>query len=578
MFRQFAAVSVVFTIQILFVNTLFGQAKKEYSVDLKTLGIGQEVFTTNCASCHDLKNDGIGPKLGGVTNIISQKSLTEFIKDPAKIIASGDKRSGILHRKYKLTMPPFDFLKPAEIQAVLAYIHHATALQKITPLVVTEDKSKAGQPVVRLGTPISKSGLRIELADFIQIPPSDTKKPLTRIANMRPHPSGDGSLLVSDQRGIIYQVRNGQTTVFLDVRGIPDFINTPGLGTGLGSFAFHPEYLKNGLLYVTHTEKFIGKKADYEYADSIKVEMQWVVEELKMKDPEQNVFDGTKRELLRVNVTSPVHGMQDIEFIPGISKNDPDYGLLFIGTGDGGSTISRHPELCHDLKSLLGTIIRIDPLGTNSPNGKYGIPSDNPFVKDPDERIRKEIYAYGFRNPHRLSWDLPSGKTMFSAEVGESNFEEVNVIVKGGDYGWNLREGKFGMNYNDLKNVYTVDTKDRGHFIDPFAAYDHIDGNAVSGGYVYRGEITALKDKYIFGDIVHGRLFYLNINKALSDSSIHEIGIMENGKETDLIRMSNSKRVDLRIEYNPLTREMYIMTKSDGRIRRITNAFFEKKP
>lgn len=577
MFRQYPVAAIFIFLGVFCVtNSTLGQAKDGYPTDGRTRAKGLEIFTTNCASCHDLKNDGIGPRLGGVTNILSEKALTAFIHDPARAIAAGDKRSAILSRKYKLTMPSFDFLEADELKAVLAYIHHETKAQKILPLLVAEEKEMEGKPLVRLGTPVAKSDLRIELEDFVQIPASDDKLPLTRIANMRPYPSGDGSLFVSDQRGVIYRVNGGQVGVFLDVRNTPHFINTPGLGTGLGSFAFHPEFPKNGLLYVSHTEKFIGKRADHEYADSVKVEMQWVLSELKMSHSGQNVFEGSSRELLRVNVPSPVHGMQDIEFIPGIDKNDPDYGLLFIGIGDGGSTVSGHPELCHDVKSLLGTIIRIDPLGTNSANGKYGIPADNPFFNDADPRTKKEIYAYGFRNPHRLSWDLKNGKTMFSAEVGEANFEEVNVIVKGDDYGWNEREGKYGISSKDLKNVFAIDTKDKRNFVDPFASYDHIDGNAISGGYVYRGTIEALRGKYVFGDIFNGKIFYININKQLSDSSIHELTIVRGGVETDLIKMSGSKRVDLRIEYNPYTQEMYVMTKSDGKIRKITNAYFNK--
>jgi glucose/arabinose dehydrogenase/mono/diheme cytochrome c family protein len=577
--RPFLSLSLSFVIFLGQLTCSLGQQKQAYPTDKKALSAGLDVFTTNCVSCHDLKNEGIGPRLGGVTSVLSQKQLTDFIQDASKVINSGDRRASALSRKYKLTMPPFDFLKPAEIKAVLAYIDHETRTQKIGPLPVVEDKAIAGQTVERLGVPVTKSGLKIELGDFVQIPPSDEKKPLTRIANMRPHPSGDGSLFISDQRGIIYLLSKGQTSIFLDIRtGNSDYINAPGLGTGLGSFAFHPDYLNNGLIYITHTEKFTGKKADYEYADTIHVEMQWVLSELKMSNVNGPVFAGEKRELLRINVPSPVHGTQDIEFIPGISKRDPDYGLLFMGTGDGGSTISKHPELCHDLKSLLGTIIRIDPLGRNSANGKYGIPADNPFVGNTDPFVRKEIYAYGFRNPHRLSWDLTNGKTMFSAEVGETNFEEVNVIVKGGDYGWNQREGKFGISYKDLKNVYKLKPGEKGNFIDPFAAYDHIDGNAISGGYVYEGKIAALKHKYVFGDIVNGKLFYVNINKQLSDSTIHELTIVQNSKETDLVQMSNSRRVDVRIEYDHFTKEMYIMTKSDGKIRKITNAFFDKKP
>ncbi|MEO6684390.1 MAG: PQQ-dependent sugar dehydrogenase [Dyadobacter sp.] len=557
----------------LLVNSANGQkASSNYSVDKKTLATGKALFNTNCASCHAIDQEEIGPRLGGITHLLSKKALTEFIQNAGKVIGSGELRAVNLQKKYKMVMPSYDFLKPAEINSILAYIDHETKLHPIAPLVVKIDNT-ISQASERFGTPVIKSGIQIELEDFVQIPASSDKPPLTRIANMRPHPSADGTLYVSDQRGIIYRIENNKAEVFLDIRNkIDKYVNTPGLGTGLGSFAFHPDYLNNGLIYITHTEEPTGKKADYAYSDSIKVALQWVVSEWKIKDVKSKIFEGTRRELLRINVPGVVHGTQDINFIPGIGKDDPDYGMLYIGTGDGGSTIGKHPEITHTLNSLLGTIIRINPLGSNSKNGNYGIPADNPFVNNPDPETFKEIYAFGFRNPHRISWDLAHGKIMFSAEVGESNFEEVNVIVKGGDYGWNTREGSFGISPSDLKNVYKINKSEKDNFIKPFAAYDHKDGNAISGGYVYEGNLAALKDKYIFGDIVNGRIFCININKELSDSTVYEINITKNSKLTDLQQMSGSKRVDLRIEYNPFTKEMFVMTKSDGKIRRIKHA------
>lgn len=548
------------------------KASSGYPTDKKTLAAGKQLFNSNCASCHAIDHEEIGPRLGGITHLLPAKALTEFIQNPGKVIDSGEPRAVALSKKYNMVMMSYDFLKPAEINSILAYIDNETKLNPIEPLVVESEKT-VSQSNERFGTPVIKSGIQIELEDFVQIPPSSDKPPLTRIANMRPHPSADGTIYVSDQRGIIYRIENNKAEIFLDIRTKVDkYVNTPGLGTGLGSFAFHPDYLTNGLIYITHTEEPTGKKADYEFPDSIKVALQWVVSEWKINDVKSKTFEGTRRELLRINVPGVVHGTQDIGFIPGISKNDPDYGMLFIGTGDGGSTIGKHPEITHNLNSLLGTIIRINPLGGNSRNGHYGIPSDNPFVNNPDPKAYKEIYAFGFRNPHRMSWDLTNGKTMFSAEVGESNFEEVNVIVKGGDYGWNTREGSFGISPADLKNVYRINKTEKDNFVKPFAAYDHKDGNAISGGFVYEGNLAPLKNKYIFGDIVNGRIFCININKQLSDSTIYEINILKDSKPTDLQQMSGSKRVDLRIEYNPFTKEMYVMTKSDGKIRRIKNA------
>ncbi len=533
---------------------------------------GKELFTTHCVSCHTMEQEEIGPRLGGVTSLLSEKELITFIKNPSHAIESGNARAVSLAKRYKMIMPPFDFLKDEEIRSILSYIASETRLHNIAPLEVKIDTENS---TARLAQPVMKTGLRIELEDFVTIPPSSEKMPRTRIANMRPHPAQDGALLVSDQRGIIYQINGKEVSTFLDLRNqVENFVNEPGLGTGLGSFAFHPDYLSNGLIYITHTESFKGKPADYAYNDSIKVAMQWVVSEWKTDDVKSPVFIGRRRELLRINVPNVVHGTQDIGFNPDAVKGDSDYGLLYIGTGDGGSTISKFPELCHNLHSLLGTIIRIDPLGNNSKNGHYGIPADNPFLKEKVD-VYKEIYAYGFRNPHRLSWH--NGR-LFSAEVGESNFEEVNVIIKGGDYGWNVREGNFGISSKDLKNVYPVPDTEAGKFEKPFLQYDHADGNAISGGYVYEGPIAALKDKYIFGDIVNGRIFYAKIDGKLSDQSVYELMIVRDGKETNLVEMSGAKRVDLRVEYNRFTKEMYIMTKSDGKIRRVSKAFTINQP
>ncbi|GAB3959635.1 hypothetical protein GCM10028805_56120 [Spirosoma harenae] len=529
--------------------------------------LGKSLFKTHCVSCHALEQDGIGPRLGGITRLLSEKELIAFVKNPLKAIESGNVRTVSLSKRYKMIMPPFDFLKEGELKSIVAYIADETQKHNSQPLEV---RANAGGDIARLTKPVAKSTLNIELDDFVTIPPSSDKMPRTRIATMRPHPSNDGSQYVSDQRGLIYRIVNTDVKLFLDVRPlIENFINEPGLGTGLGSFAFHPDYLANGLIYSTHTESFKGKRADYAYSDSVNVALQWVVSEWHMDDVSNKVFSGKRRELLRVNMPSSAHGVQDIGFNPEAVKGEADYDKLYIGIGDGGSTINKHPELCHKLTSLLGTLIRIDPLGRNSKNGQYGIPADNPFVATNDASVYREIYAYGFRNPHRLAWH--SGR-LFCTDVGESNFEEVNVIQTGGDYGWNVREGNYGISSTDLKNVYPAPDTKSDKFIRPFLQYDHIDGNAISGGYVYEGPIEALKHKYVFGDIARGRVFFANIDKNLTDHSVHELTIVQNGKATDLVELSGSKRVDLRITYNWFTRNMYIMTKSDGKIRRIKTA------
>ncbi|WP_373330740.1 PQQ-dependent sugar dehydrogenase [Salmonirosea aquatica] len=537
---------------------------------------GEELFATHCASCHGLEAAGIGPRLGGITKVWSEKELLAFIQNPAKVIEAGNARAKAQFEKYKLVMPAFDYLKPEEIRSIITYIAQETNAKNIEPLTITA--TDPNTETVRYAPLIQPSKLRIELEDFVTIPASSDKLPRTRIATMRAHPSGDGTLYVSDQNGLIYRLDQGQAGTFLDVRPVIDnFVATPGLGTGLGSFAFHPDYLNNGLIYITYTEKPLRKPADYSYADSVKVALQWVVSEWKIKDVTSPVFEGTRRELLRINVPNVVHGTQDIGFVPGLKKGDPDYGMLYIGTGDGGSTISKHPELPHNLRSLLGTIIRIDPLGNNSPNGKYGIPSDNPFFNNPDPKVRKEIWAYGFRNPHRLAWwESPQGMKLLATEVGEGAVEEINLIEKGQDYGWNVREGDYAINYKTLDTVTPVPAGEVGTYRPPFAQYDHTDGNAISGGYVYEGPLEALKDKYIFSDIIRGRLWYLDLSQGLTDHTIHEFFVQQKGTPVTMKELSPTPRLDLRISYDPFKKEMYLMTKGDGKIRKIVKAYLEE--
>ena len=167
------------------------------------------------------------------------------------------------------------------------------------------------------------------------------------------------------------------------------------------------------------------------------------------------------------------------------------------------------------MKQVEDELIRIDPLGSNSKNGRYGIPKDNPFLgKDP--RV-DEIYLYGLRNPFRFSFDSLTGDILI-ADVGQHDIEEINIGVAGGNYGWNQKEGTFFFVANGNERGYATDrplSVSEG-LIDPIAEYDHDEGIAIVGGFVYRGtKIPALEGRYVFGDFAltfnnDGRLFYLD--------------------------------------------------------------------
>ena len=548
--------------------------KKNYTGDDATLANGKVLFTKYCSSCHSLEADGFGPPLGGITSVLPDDALVAFIQNPSKVIASKNERAVSQLARYKRVMPAFEWMQEGEISAVLSYIHHESELHHIEATSIQSDSTRGGL-TGRLVAPVRKSGLKIELEEVVQIPRIKDTSPDLGIATLRAHPSGDGTIFVSDQNGVIYKITNSKSEVFLDVRKyIKDFQSGPGIATGVGSFDFHPDFLNNGLIYITYAETFKGQKADYLISDSIKSEAQWTISEWKIDDVNSAVFSGTHRELLRLHAPTFAHGCQDIGFIPDLKKSNADYGLLYFGYGDGGANNIKRPELCHHLRSFLGTVMRIDPAGNNSKNGKYGIPSDNPFVNESDPLTVKEIYAYGFRNPHRFAWDSANNNRLMVTDIGEANIEELNVVEKGGDYGWPNREGNFGITTTkDMKTVYKLGESDVDRFKKPFVQYDHQEGNAISGGYVYEGNLTALKNKYVFSDIVNGRLFYVNIDPALTDSTVYELTIVENGKETTLQEMSHTKRLHQRVNYDRFAKVLYVITKADGKIRRISKVY-----
>ncbi len=567
------AIIIVLIIVVYFKNNPAG-----YPVDETILAKGKNLYSTYCSSCHSITENSIGPGLGAVTTVLSEDFLVKFIQNPSKVIASGDKRSNSLFRNSKQMMPSFESLKEVDIRSILAYIDHESKETKIEPLKVDTSTTIANnKPKERFVPAIKKSGLVIGLTDFIKIPRAAGNPPDKGAATLRADPSGDGTIFISDQVGVIYRIENGKADTFLNVRStIPDFVFAPGIGTGLGSFAFHPDYLDNGLIYTTHAELYNGKPTDFQFADTFKAGLQWVISEWKINDVKANRFSGTRRELLRINTPTTAHGAQDMAFAPTADKHNPDYGMLYMGIGDGGSNNIKRPDLVHNKQSLLGTVIRIDPLGRNSKNGHYGIPADNPFVSDPAPATRKEIWAYGFRNPHRMAWDMKNKTRMLLADIGESNIEELNVIEKGKDYGWPVREGNYRIaTKEDLNKLYPLTASELSLYHAAFAVYDHVEGNAISGGFVYEGSLTVLKDKYVFGDIVNGKLFYVNIDSKLSDSSIYELSITENGQLTDLRQLNNEKRIHLRIGYDAFRKELYIMSKT-GMIRKVTDAYIKK--
>jgi glucose/arabinose dehydrogenase/mono/diheme cytochrome c family protein len=540
---------------------------RSIATDSASIALGQSTFAENCSACHNFRNDGIGPQLGGITAAVSVDWIKSFIKNPESVIESGDERALHLYEKYKTIMPSFAGYSDEQLNSIVAFLHTQKETRKKKP----DHPDALKNPIPE---PIAMSDLVVDLELVTQIPASSNEGQLTRICKLEVQP-GTNALFVVDLRGKLYQLQGRAPKLYMDMTELrPKFIHKPGLATGFGSFAFHPEFQQNGLLYTTHAEGPGSGKADFSYDDSIKVTLQWVLTEWKAEQPGAFPFSGKGRELFRINMVHSFHGVQEITFNPLAKPGDEDYGLLYIGIGDGSSVEFGYPSLVHSIQKIWGTIIRIDPAGKNSTNGQYGIPESNPFAKSDDPNTVREIYAYGFRNPHRISWSR-SG-LMLASNIGHHNIEALNIILPGHDYGWHIREGTFVMDaYANMSNVLPLPPDDAEYNITyPVAQYDHDEGNAISGGYEYWGSvIPELKGKYLFGDIVKGRLFYVEMKdlKSGSQAVIREWKITLNGAPKTLTELCGAKKVDVRFGRDH-EGEMYVMTKPDGKVYKLKRA------
>ena len=390
-----------------------------------------------------------------------------------------------------------------------------------------------------LPAPIEKRGLAVEIRDLVRLP--DTRSMLA--AGQDVNPAGwarvqfvrdlpDGRRFVNDSRGLLYLLdSNNKPTVYANVAEAFPFAIYNRLESGFIGFDFHPEFAKNGLFYTVHGERAMGNPAKLNFIPPGYTEKDVtyhnVITEWHAKNPAANTFDGTRRELLRVAhvVMNLTHPFGFVGFNPTAKPGTPDYGLLYTsgsdtGFSNGGGPNANNPSQTQRLDSVITAILRIDPRSPSVSKGMkglgdYTIPPSNKFAADGDPKTLGEIYAYGFRNAHRLSWDLTDG-TMFASDIGMNNIEEINIVRNGENYGWMKREGFFenGMIRpgGALDQLFTLpaeilEGRKKDEFTYPVAIYDHDEGQAVSGGFAYHGRIQALRGKFVFGDVQRGRVF-----------------------------------------------------------------------
>ncbi|WP_192347596.1 PQQ-dependent sugar dehydrogenase [Algoriphagus sp. Y33] len=533
--------------------------KSEFGSEISTgseqIKAGKALFENNCSTCHSFQQNGIGPNLSGVTHHVETEWVRNFIKNPSKIIASGDPRAVSLVEKYKTHMPPFAGLSEDELDALLSYLHTYEALPDSVPVAGLEDP---------IPDSIPDSGIRLEIEYFAQLPASDQKAPLAKMTKMEAE-NNSGRLFINDQRVGLYELINGKPTLYLPIAELkPDLVSQPGWATGMASFTFHPEFADNGLFYTAHTDAGGAQIADYSYPDSIRHFMQWVLTEWKAEDPNAARFKGTNREIVRVDIPSQAHGMQEITFNPHSKKGDDDYGLLYIGFGDGGLTEQGFAHISDSRGgNIYSSILRIDPQGNNSANGAYGIPPSNPFANK--ENKAGEVYAYGFRNPNRIFWNADGN--MFATDIGQHSIEELNKIDPGKFYGWPIREGRFVINpYGKFNEIFVLkDDDEKAGITYPEIQLDHDEIAAIFAGYEM--PYGDLKGKLIFGDIPSGRLLFADL-KDLGNMKVQSWGVIFEGKEITLQELVENDRVDLKFGQDA-DKNIYIMSKTNGKIYKI---------
>ena len=291
---------------------------------------------------------------------------------------------------------------------------------------------------------------------------------------------GSNRLFVAEQHGTIYSfVADEATTeshVFLDINDDVKYSDRQN-EEGLLGLAFHPDFKENGHFFVYYT-------TTEEPQTSIISRFTASKDDPNQADPESEV------ELMRIKQPFWNHNGGTLTF-------GPD-GYLYIGLGDGGAANDPYNN-AQNLQELLGSILRID-VDSKTGDKPYGIPADNPFVGRDD--ARPEIWAYGLRNVWRMSFDRKTG-TMWIADVGQNLWEEINIGVAGGNYGWNLQEGlhPFGAESPSAND----------DLIAPIWEYDHQVGKSITGGYVYRGsKLPMLEGKYVYVDYVSGKIWALD--------------------------------------------------------------------
>ena len=426
--------------------------------------------------------------------------------------------------------------------------------------------------------------VRVDYREFATLPDIDGVAARMMLLVQEP---GTRNLFVSDMRGPLYRVSaDGRTvTQYVNIDD-PQWgmdVQSQGRERGFQSFALHPQFNEAGApgfgkFYTWADVTDRAPAADFtpggEGDTHDTVLLEWTA-----KTPGATTYDGAApREMLRLQQPFTNHNGGLIAFNPLTRSGQSDFGMLYVGSADGGSG-GDPMNMAQNMASPFGKILRIDPLGSSSRNGKYGIPADNPFLSRAD--TLGEIWASGVRNPQRFGWD-PSNGRMYVADIGQNTVEELSPVPRGGNLGWNIWEASF--RYAGRTGVDTTGRRADRNMMYPIAEYDHRDSvltnrAAATGVIVYRGPaIPQLTNRILFGDMPSGEVFHISADDttAYGPDHIRRVLFNDNSEAKTLLQLIREKnaqqgkpaasRADLRFGTGPDDR-MFLLNKADGVIR-----------
>jgi len=432
--------------------------------------------------------------------------------------------------------------------------------------------------------------ITVTLREFASLP--DINGVAARAMTLVEEPHGlRRRLLVSDMHGLLYVLGQDGRTVsqYLDLRdpkwGVA--VQSQGRERGLQSVTLHPQFAQAGApgfgRFYTYTDITADTVTPDFTTPNATSTHETVLHEWKALRPGAASYDGQgPRELIRLRQPFANHNGGAIAFNPTARQGSADFGLLYVGVGDGGNG-GDPMGLAQNLGSAFGKIHRIDPLGKNARDGKYGIPAANPFVSTAG--ALPEIFAYGVRNSQRFAWDTKNG-AMFLSDIGQNIVEEVSPVTAGANLGWNTWEGSY--RFVSRQAVRTDSVRGDPKVTYPIVEWDQVDsvlldnGSSASVGLVvYRSNaIPQLTNRIVFGDMPSGEVFHVSADtlpKGGQDAIRRVLFVTAPGAAPrpvlEIIQEKNraqgktvAQRADLRFDVTAAGR-IFVLNKADGTIR-----------